>query len=292
MRSRPREARRPSADPDGRAMKRLAVIGQPVGHSRSPAMHSAAFEALGIDDDWSYGAIELSPEEFGRRVPELERDGYVGANVTVPHKQAALAIADDASEVAREIGAANTLSFRDGRIHADNTDAPGLIASLPEPPSGRRALVLGAGGSARAVVWALRDAGAEVEIWNRTAVRAEELALRFGARAVAAGDLETGAYDVVVNATSVGMEPATTSNRVDPSLKPLPIDADGLRASQVVVDLVYASGETELARAARGRGATVVDGLEVLVHQGAESFRIWTGLAPPLEAMRQAAKSN
>ena len=125
--------------------------------------------------------------------PTLERDGYVGANVTVPHKQAALAIADDASEVAREIGAANTLSFRDGRIHADNTDAAGLIASLPEPPSGRRALVLGAGGSARAVVWALRDAGAEVEIWNRTAVRAESSRSDSAPGRSAAGDLETGA---------------------------------------------------------------------------------------------------
>jgi len=255
-------------------------------------MHGAAFEALGIDGEWSYGAIELAPEEFGRRVPELEADGYVGANVTVPHKRAALAISDDASEVARAIGASNTLSFREGRIHGENTDAAGLLASLPEPPGGKRALVLGAGGAARAVVWGLKNGDAEVEIWNRTAERAEELALHFGARAVTAGECEVGAYDIVVNATSVGMDRSTTTDGGGAGLKPLPIAADGLRANQVVVDLVYASGETELARAARERGATVVGGLEVLVHQGAESFRIWTGLDPPLEAMREAAKST
>ena len=272
-------------------MKRLAVIGYPVAHSRSPAMHTAAFEALGIEDEWSYGAIELSPEEFGRRVPGLEDEGYAGVNVTVPHKQAALAISDDASEVAREIGAANTLTFGDGRIHAENTDAPGLLASLPEPPEGRRALVLGAGGAARAAVWALRDAGAEVDVWNRTAERGERLAADLGA-GVVADEGPFDAYDVVVNATSVGMTRSTTTDRGDPSLKPLPIDADDLHERQVVVDLVYASGETGLVRAAKSRGATVVDGLEVLVRQGAESFRIWTGLAPPLEAMREAAKSS
>ena len=273
-------------------MKRLAVIGQPIGHSRSPAMHTAAFEALGIAGDWSYGAIELSPEEFRLRVPSLEGEGYAGVNVTVPHKRAALAISDASSQTAREIGAANTLSFRDGAIRADNTDAPGLLASLPEPPDGRRALVLGAGGAARAAVWALREAGAEVDVWNRTASRAHELAERFGARAVGEGERPGGRYDLVVNATSVGMGRPATANGGGSSLKGLPIGADELRDDQVVVDLVYASEETELTRAARGRGAAVVDGLEVLVRQGAESFRIWTGLDPPLDAMRKAAKNG
>ena len=273
-------------------MNRLAVIGQPIAHSRSPAMHTAALEALGMEAEWSYGAIELSPEDFPRRVAELPADGYVGVNVTVPHKQAALAIADDASEVAREIGAANTLSFRDGRVHADNTDAPGLIASLPEPPAGGAALVLGAGGAARAVVWALRDAGMEVDVWNRTPSRARELAERFGATAVGEAERPRGPYHVLVNATSVGMERAAGSSTEGPSLKGLPIAADDLGDSQVVVDLVYASGETELTRAARSRGAAVVDGLEVLVRQGAESFRIWTGLTPPLDVMRKAARRS
>ena len=292
MRSRPREARRPSADPDGRAMKRLAVIGQPVGHSRSPAMHSAAFEALGIDDDWSYGAIELSPEEFGRRVPDArarrlrrrQRHGSPQAGGARDRRRRVRGRARDRSREHAQLPRRPDPRRQHRRPRSDRE--PARAAERPARARPRRGRLgpgcrLGAAGRGRG--------GRDLEPHRRAR---RELALRFGARAVAAGDLETGAYDVVVNATSVGMEPATTSNRVDPSLKPLPIDADGLRASQVVVDLVYASGETELARAARGRGATVVDGLEVLVHQGAESFRIWTGLAPPLEAMRKAAKSN
>src|SRR5215210_3422670 len=136
-------------------MFRLAVIGQPIAHSRSPAMHTAAFEALGIADEWSYEAIEVAPEEFVERTEALADAGYVGANVTVPHKRAALELAARASRTAREIGAANTLSFT-GEITADNTDAAGLLAALPGSPAGMRALVLGAGGAARAVVWALR----------------------------------------------------------------------------------------------------------------------------------------
>ncbi|HYU61499.1 MAG TPA: shikimate dehydrogenase [Solirubrobacterales bacterium] len=270
-------------------MNRLAVIGQPIAHSRSPAMHTAAFEALGIADDWSYGAIEASPEEFARRTRELAAEGYVGANVTVPHKRAALEIADRASDVAREIGAANTLSFDSGEIAAENTDGTGLLAALPSAPAGMRALVLGAGGAARAAVWALRREGAAVEVWNRTPMRAHELAKSLGGEATEA--VSTPNYDLIVNATSVGMHETTPSGGVS-GLKPLPVDADGLHDRQVVVDLVYGSDETALVRAARERGAAVIDGLEVLVHQGAESLRIWTGLTPPLEAMRRAVRQD
>jgi shikimate dehydrogenase len=252
-------------------------------------MHTAAFEALGIADQWSYGAIEAAHEEFAARVGALVEEGYVGANVTVPHKRAALEIADRASLESREIGAANTLSFGPRGIAADNTDAAGVLAALPISPRGARALVLGAGGAARAAVWALARDGADVEIWNRTGTRARELAAELGARVAEDQGLETGDYDIIVNATSVGMLPASSqSGRAD--LKTLPIDADELVDRQVVVDLAYGPGETELARTARKRGAVVVDGLEVLVHQGAESFRIWTGLVPPLEAMRRAVR--
>jgi shikimate dehydrogenase len=268
---------------------RLAVIGQPIAHSRSPAMHTAAFEALGIADEWTYTAIEMSPEEFVERTEALAQAGFVGANVTVPHKRAALELADRASDVAREIGAANTLSFT-GAIRADNTDATGLLAALPGPVDGMRALVLGAGGAARAAVWGLHREGAEVEVWNRTAARASELAAEFGA--VAVEGFSSRDYDLVVNATVVGMAASPSSNRAENDLKALGIDADGIRDRQVVVDLAYGSGETELARTARNSGAIVIDGLEVLVRQGAESFRIWTGLAPPLEAMRRAVRSS
>jgi len=269
-------------------MNRLAVIGQPIAHSRSPAMHTVAFEALGIVDEWSYEAIEVAPEAFVERTEALADAGYVGANVTVPHKQAALELAARASETAREIGAANTLSFA-GEISADNTDAAGLLGALPSPPRGMRALVLGAGGAARAAVWALVREGATVEIWNRTTSKARELAAELGG--TAADAVATPDYDLIVNATSVGMDPAAAPSGGG-DLKTLPLDADGLHDRQVVVDLVYGSSETQLAHAARTRGAVVVDGLEVLVHQGAESFRIWTGLAPPVEAMRRAVRDS
>ena len=143
-----------------RRMKRLAVLGHPVGHSRSPAMQNAALAELGLAGEWSYEAIDVAPDEFEPRVRAMPGEGFVGANVTVPHKGAALALADALSETAREIGAANTLSFADGEIRADNTDAQGLLDALPGlAGAATRALVLGAGGAARAVVWALAPRG-------------------------------------------------------------------------------------------------------------------------------------
>lgn len=156
-------------------MRRLAVLGHPVSHSRSPAMQNAALDALGLGDEWRYEAIDLAPEEFADRVRELPGQDFAGVNVTIPHKEAALAVADQASEAASEIGAANTLTFDAGVIHAENTDASGLLSALPEPVEGHGALVLGAGGSARAAVWALAGQAASVAVWNRTPERADEL---------------------------------------------------------------------------------------------------------------------
>jgi shikimate dehydrogenase len=255
-------------------------------------MHSAALAALGLEPEWSYEAIEVSPNEFETRVRAMPGEGFVGANVTIPHKVAALALADEPSAAAAEIGAANTLSFADGQVLAANTDAAGFLDALPESPARKEALVLGAGGSARAVVWALVGGGASVRIWNRTPERGEALAAEFGARALGASPQELGSatqeFDLIVNCTSVGM--GGVPERPG-SFKSLPIDADSLSVKHQLVDLAYGSAETELASVARARGATVVDGLEVLVHQGAASLRIWTGMEPPLETMRRAARS-
>jgi shikimate dehydrogenase len=274
------------------ARKRLAVLGQPISHSRSPAMHTAALAALGLEPDWSYEAIEVSPDEFDARVRAMPGEGFVGANVTVPHKVAALALADEPSAAAVEIGAANTLTFADGQVLAENTDAAGFLDALPESPTGKEALVLGAGGSSRAVVWALVAAGTSVGIWNRTPERGQALAAELGARALGASPQEWGRttqdFDLIVNCTTVGM--GSAPERPD-SFKSLPIDADSLSVKHQLVDLAYGSAETELARVARARGATVVDGLEVLVRQGAASLRIWTGMEPPIETMRRAARS-
>ena len=187
-------------------MRRLAVVGTPIGHSRSPAMHNAALAELGLADEWSYEAIELAPEELAAALAAMPGQGFAGINVTIPHKSAALALADAASDAAREIGAANTLSFTPAGTVAENTDAPGLIAALPVEPAGRRALVLGAGGAGRAVIWALRRAGAEVEIWNRTAERAAVVAAELGGRALPAGELpRPERYEILVNATAIGL---------------------------------------------------------------------------------------
>ncbi len=250
-------------------------------------MHTAALAELGLADEWTYEAIEVSPQGFDERVRAMPGEGFVGANVTVPHKLAALAISDEASEAARAIGAANTLTFADGRIAAENTDAAGLLDALPESPSGSRALVLGAGGSARAVVWALVDAGTDVAIWNRTSEKAAHLARELGAAATETVD--PADFDLLVNATTVGMGASTQASS---DLKSLPIDADALGERHQLVDLAYGAVETELVRAATARGARVVDGLEVLVRQGAASLEIWTGMDPPIEVMRRAVRSD
>jgi shikimate dehydrogenase len=261
---------------------RLAVIGHPVSHSRSPAMHNAALAALGLGEEWSYGAIEVSPDAFEERVRAMPAEGFAGANVTVPHKGAALAVADATSEVAREIGAANTLVFSDGEIRAANTDADGLLAALPTPPARRRTLVLGAGGAGRAAVWALVREGAEVEVWNRTELRSRHLCEELGGAPVT--DPEQGNYELIVNTTAVGL-------RGEDPFEALPLSAAGFSPGQTLVDLVYGDEPTALLRAAEAAGATVVDGIEVLVQQGALSFRIWTGRDAPVEVMRAAARS-
>jgi shikimate dehydrogenase len=264
-------------------LKRLGVLGWPVAHSRSPAMHNAALAALGLND-WHYQRLPVPPELFAETVRALPAAGFAGANVTIPHKEAALALADDATDAARAIGAANTLTFDAvGAIAAANTDAPGLIAALPFDARGRTALVLGAGGSGRAAAWALREAGASaVRVWNRTPARAHALAASLDVEVA-----ESAApADLLVNCTSVGLaDPADT-------FKELPLMADALDEYACVVDLVYRDGDTALLSAARLAGCAVVDGLEVLVRQGALSLEAWTGRAAPLDVMREGARGD
>jgi shikimate dehydrogenase len=263
-------------------MKRLAVLGHPVAHSRSPAMQTAALAELGLGGEWSYEAIDVAPDGFERLVRELPGRGFVGANVTVPHKGAALAVADTLTETAREIGAANTLSFDGEEILAGNTDAGGLLAALPAPPAGGRALVLGAGGAARAVVWGLLREGAAVEVWNRTSLRSSHLCEELGGGAVEAPD--AAVYDLIVNSTAVGL------HGEDP-FEALPLGPEAFVPGQVVVDMVYGRERTALLAAAEAAGATTVDGIEVLVRQGALSLQVWTGREAPLAAMRAAARA-
>jgi len=261
-------------------MPRCGVLGWPVRHSRSPAMHEAAYAALGLEG-WSYQLLPVPPELFEETARALPGAGFHGANVTIPHKQAALALADEATDAARAIGAANTLTFADGRIHADNTDAPGIVDALPLDPAGARVLLLGAGGTARAALWALRDAGAaDVAVWNRTRARAERLTAELGGRVVD-GAIEA---DLLVNTTAAGL--AAGEDQFDH----LPLTRDQVAGYACVVDLVYGAEATALVAAAEAAGVPTVDGLEILVRQGARSFERWTGRTPPLDVMRAAAR--
>ena len=257
-------------------LTRLGVAGWPVAHSLSPAIQNAALAAAGLTE-WRYLKLPLPPERFAETVRALPAAGFRGINVTIPHKQAALALADAASPVATAVGAANTLTFeRSGAIHADNTDVPGLLEALPADPAGMTALVLGAGGAARAAVYALRSAGAaDVMVWNRTRERAERLVAELGGRVVDAPE----AAALLVNCTSVGLREA------DAPFKSLPIRADTFGVGSYVADMVYGPGGTRLLAEAKRRGATVVTGLQILIAQGAASFERWTGMTASREAM-------
>jgi shikimate dehydrogenase len=246
-------------------------------------MQNAALEALEMEGGWSYEAIEVAPDLFEARVRAMTDEGFAGANVTVPHKGAALAVADTLSETAREIGAANTLVLGDGEIRADNTDADGVLNALPASPAGRRALVLGAGGAARAVVWALLREGADVDVWNRTEPRSRNLCEELGGRPVEEPDQT--AYELLVQTTAVGL-------RGEDPFEELPLEAGRFTDGQTVVDLVYGTEPSRLLAAAEAAGAAVVDGIEVLVQQGALSLQIWTGRDAPLDAMRAAARGS
>ncbi|HZO78408.1 MAG TPA: shikimate dehydrogenase [Solirubrobacteraceae bacterium] len=255
------------------------MAGWPVGHSRSPAMHNAALAQVGLRD-WRYQLLPLPPELFGEAIAALPGAGFRGINVTIPHKQAALARADRASSRAAAIGAANTLLFGEGGVDADNTDGPALVAELPVEIAGASALVLGAGGSARAAVWALLDAGAdEVRVYNRTHARARALCAELGGTPVE----KPGPADILVNCTPAGLvQPAR-------SFEELPIAQDEVTAYGCVVDLVYATEQTALIREAHAREIPTVAGLELLVAQGALSFELFTGRPAPIETMRAAA---
>ncbi len=247
-------------------------------------MHAAAFTAMGLTD-WRYQHLPVPPALFAETALALGGAGFSGANVTIPHKRGALTLADEAGRAARAIGAANTLSFDGGAIRAENTDAPGLLDALGVDVRGLHATVLGAGGSARAAVWALLDAGAgEVTLWNRTHERAVATARELGATAAR----RPPSGDVLINCTAVGL--GGRWSEAD-TLKQLELSVDVLADCEHVVDLVYGDGRTALATAAGRVGARVVDGLEVLVHQGALSFAVWTGRTPPVDALRAGARA-
>jgi shikimate dehydrogenase len=268
----------------------VGVIGSPITHSLSPLLHRAAFRALGLDG-WESHAIEVPAGEAQSALAGMRSARFTGLSVTMPHKTDVLADLDECSAVAQRLGAVNCIVNRDGRLEGANTDGEGFVASVRRgtgfDPRGRRCLVAGAGGAARAVVLALAEAGAsEVAVMNRTASKAEaaaELAGHAG-RAVAVGDVDVVAQaDLVVNATPVGMVAG------DELAVPL-VAADLLHPGQVAADLVYVPRPTAWLVAAADVGAQILDGLGMLVHQAAAQMALWTGLAVPVEAMWEAVE--
>ena len=261
-----------------RGTTRLAgVIGWPVEHSRSPQMHNAAYAALGLD--WAYVPLAVAPDRLTAAIRGLPALGFAGVNVTIPHKQAVAEAVDELSDAARDAGSVNTVVVRDdGSLLGETTDGDGLLDAIGELPTGP-AVVLGAGGSARSVVAALRAAGADVAVSARRPDAAAELGV-----GVADWPLRHPA-GLIVNATPVAQRGDATE---------LPLDPAALDGTAVVCDLVYRAdgARTGLLAEADRRGVRTVDGLAVLVGQGARSFRLLTGVDPPVEVMDAAARGG
>lgn len=267
----------------------LGVIGDPVGHTSSPAMHNAAIAALGLD--YVYAAFHVRPESLGRAMGGMRALNIAGLNVTVPHKQGVMEYMDEVSEEAVAIGAVNTVACRDGRLVGYNTDAFGIIESLKRDGGMEhlpaKVVLLGAGGAARAILYALLQSARveEILLLNRTVTKAESLARDLDS----AGRVKVGPMDapgvadagLLINSTSVGMHPHD-------GVSPL-ADASVLHADMLVADIVYKPLKTRMMEQAESAGARTINGLGMLAWQGARSFEIWTGITPPVDVMMAAA---
>jgi shikimate dehydrogenase len=275
-------------------MRSVGIIGYPVEHSLSPAMHNAAFAALGLD--YCYVLLPTPPDRFEARIHECMAQDFAGWNVTVPHKQAMLPFLDTMSDDVRATGACNTVLVEDGRLAGFNTDIAGFLRGLEDAGGaapGSKAVLLGAGGAARAVAYALSRAGHPVTILSRRPEQAARLAesLSCHDHRIASGLLEQAALEanlaesaLLVNCTPAGMWP-------DIDISPLP-DGARLRPGLLVYDLVYKPRPTRLLQEAVAASCRTQDGLAMLVSQGAEAFKIWTGQQPPLDVMRDACETT
>jgi shikimate dehydrogenase len=269
-------------------MKKACVMGHPIAHSRSPMIHGYWLKTLGIEG--AYEAKDLRPDEFVPFISNLAANGYVGGNVTVPHKEAAYRAVSARDAASEAVGAVNTLWLESGKLMGGNSDVHGFIANLDDRApgwnvAGCRALVLGAGGASRSAVYAFQQRGIEVHVVNRTLARAQELAQRFGARAYGWNDLAKllPRADVLVNCTSLGMT----------GKEALQVDLGPLNRSAVVYDIVYVPLETALLAQARQRGHRTVDGLGMLLQQAGFGFRKWFGGDPRvMPELRQIVEAD
>ena len=256
-------------------MKKACVMGHPIAHSRSPMIHGHWLKTLGIPG--GYEIRDLKPEEFVPFIENLAANGYIGGNVSLPHKEAAYRTVAARDAAAEAVGAVNTLWLENGKLMGGNSDVHGFIANLDERAPGWnvpacKVVILGAGGASRSAVYAFRQRGVEVRVVNRTVARAQELAQKFGARAQGWDELPRllPQADVLVNCTSLGMQ----------GKDPLEIDLSPLKQSAVVYDIIYVPLETAILAEARRRGHRTVDGLGMLLQQAGFGFRKWFGGDP------------
>ncbi len=257
----------------------FVLLGDPVAHSLSPQMHSAAFNQVGFNGVY----VALRVTDAAGAVAGLRSLGVAGASVTIPHKRDVIEELDEVDPTAAAIGAVNTIVNVDGRLSGHNTDGVGAVRALQKKCSlaGKRVAVIGAGGTARAVAYTAKAQGAGVTIVNRTAARGEALAQALGADFQALADFKGRDIDVLINTTSVGMHPDRDAMVIDEAL---------LNARMVVMDVVYNPLHTRLLRCARQKGCQTVDGLAMFVEQGASQFELWTGQKAPLEVMDRVAR--
>ncbi len=256
--------------------KIYAVIGYPVEHSLSPVMQNAAFKYANIDAE--YKAIEVMPEDLGAFMQFSYNENICGLNVTMPHKEA-IGQYVQADEIAQKIGAINTVYKEKDKFFGTNTDWRGIVDPLKAATKlkDKKVTILGAGGAAKAACYGLFKTGADVTIWNRTHEKAEELAKRWGFKA----SEEVGDSEIIINCTSVGFEDAEES----------PVSSKVFKYTEIAFDVVYGV-ETKFTRDAKAAGAIVIDGLEMLLHQGYACFEIWTGQPAPKDMMRSAVKEQ
>ena len=269
------------------ATRLAAVIGDPVRHSLSPIIHNAAFVAT--DLDWVYVAFDVPAGRAGDALDAMRQLGIGGLSVTMPHKTEVARAVESRSDAVAVLDAANCVVARPDGLRGENTDGEGFLAGLAVDAgfdvADRRVLVIGAGGAARAVVYAVAGAGAaSICVHNRSAERAQAAAALAGTRGCVVDLVDLGQYDLIVNATPVGM--------AGPLAATMPCATDELHSSQLLVDLIYQPTETLWVRTARARGVEAYNGVSMLVGQAAVAFEHWTGLAAPVQAMTSAVRAE
>jgi shikimate dehydrogenase len=259
--------------------KVYGIIGYPVSHSLSPVMHNLAFRELGVKA--VYGAFPVKPEDLSQAIRGVKALGISGLSVTIPHKVEVMKYLDEIDEKAKEIGSVNTIINREGSLFGTNTDWIGALKAFEEVRvslSGKRVVVLGAGGASLAIIYAMIQACAkEIVVYNRTFEKAKEVAERFSVLAYPWEALSEAYGDILINATSVGLKSFDS-----------PVDKEVVSRFSVVMDSVYIPLETKLLAMAKEENKITIDGLKMLLYQGVEQFKLWTGLMPPVEKMREA----